>query len=109
MELLTYRLFFLLPAVVLARLPRLLGAPTGNEQARSDLHRIPGEPANRFLLGVLRAEDRLIVCGHETKNTPPDDCWYDIVRRGLAEAAEPVEFNLPASGEEAWSGLGLRL
>ena len=60
-------------------------------------------------VAMTRAEDRLIVCGHETKNAPPDDCWYEIVRRGLAEVAEPVEFDLPASGEEAWSGPGLRL
>ena len=62
-ELLTYRLCFLLPAVDLARLPGLLTARPGDEEARSDLHRVPGELANRALLGVLRAENRLIARG----------------------------------------------
>ena len=60
-------------------------------------------------VAMTRAEDRLIICGHETSRAPPDDCWYELVRRGLSKVAEPVDFNLPVLGEEAWTGPGLRL
>ena len=77
---------------------------------RADANARRDQEYRRLLyVAMTRAEDRLIVCGHETKRTPPDNCWYELIRRGLAEVAEPVEFDLPASGEEAWSGPGLRL
>jgi SAM-dependent methyltransferase len=59
-ELLTYRLFFLFPAVVCARLPSLLGGQRGS--ARSDLKQEPFW-LNAALFATLRAENRAIVQG----------------------------------------------
>ncbi len=90
--------------------PRRDDEDTTLAQFRADANRRRDQEYRRLLyVAMTRAEDRLIVCGHETKRTPPDGCWYEIVRRGLAEIAEPVEFDLPPTGDEEWSGPGLRL
>jgi SAM-dependent methyltransferase len=64
-ELLTYRLFFLFPAVVVHRLPGIWRARRGSDAqaARSDLHSMPGKRANRILFGILSAENDLIARG----------------------------------------------
>jgi SAM-dependent methyltransferase len=62
-ELLSYRLFFLFPLVVLRRLPRLMRARPGDCEARSDLHATPTEFTNRSLLAVLKIENQLIARG----------------------------------------------
>lgn len=63
--LLTYRMFFLFPAVVLARVPSIIRARTADlgERARSDLHREPGATTNHLLLGTLRMENMMIAGG----------------------------------------------
>lgn len=60
---LSYRMCFLFPAVVLARLPGMLRARPGDESGRSDLHAIPGAWTNRVCLGLLTAENRMIARG----------------------------------------------
>jgi SAM-dependent methyltransferase len=62
-ELLSYRLFFLFPLVVLRRLPSLMRARSGDREARSDLHVTPTEFTNRSLLAVLEVENQLIARG----------------------------------------------
>jgi hypothetical protein len=64
-ELLTHRLFFLFPAVVLCRLPGIWRARRGGDAraARSDLHTMPGRRLNRLLFGIVRAENELIARG----------------------------------------------
>lgn len=62
-EVLTYRLFFLFPAVLLSRLPRMLRARPRTRPARSDLHSTPGALLNRALLECLIAENKLIARG----------------------------------------------
>ena len=64
-EVLTYRLFFLFPAVVLGRLPSIWRARSGRGRAspRSDLHSVPGERLNRVLFAILRGENELIARG----------------------------------------------
>ncbi len=48
------------------------------------------EEHNRLLyVALTRAEDRLIVCGHEPRKAPPDGCWYRLVERGFA-ALDPA-------------------
>ncbi len=41
-------------------------------------------------VAMTRASDRLIVCGWRTKNSEPADCWYHLVRKGLADAREAI-------------------
>jgi len=62
-ELLSYRMFLLFPAVVLRRLPSLLRRePAGSDEASSDLQ--PARASlNRVLLSALRLENRLIAQG----------------------------------------------
>jgi len=64
-ELLSHRLFFLFPAIVLSRLPSIRRARQGraSQEARSDLHSMPGKRVNRILFGILRAENQLIARG----------------------------------------------
>jgi ATP-dependent helicase/nuclease subunit A len=56
-------------------------------------------------VAMTRAEDRLYVAGHASGRTEPDSCWYQLVRRGLAEVAAPLAFDKG----EGWAGAALRL
>jgi len=62
-EVLSHRLCFLFPLVVVARLPGKLRARPGDVNARSDLHRTPSDAVNRALFAVLRLENKLIARG----------------------------------------------
>ena len=57
------------------------------------------EEHNRLLyVALTRAEDRLIVCGWQTRKPLSETCWYELVRRGfsrLQTASAPFE---------AWDG-----
>ncbi|HSR55134.1 MAG TPA: 3'-5' exonuclease, partial [Alphaproteobacteria bacterium] len=58
------------------------------------------EESHRLLyVAMTRAEDRLYVCGWETRNTLPDDCWYELVRRGLEgeQGTKKIEVDLSAA------------
>ncbi len=44
-------------------------------------------------VAMTRAEDRLYVCGWENKKGVKDGSWYDLVRTGLPEIAEPAKFS----------------
>ncbi len=61
------------------------------------------EEYNRLLyVALTRAEDRLLVCGWQTKREPPPDCWYNLVRTGfLAVGAIPARFDAPT---DFWDG-----
>jgi ATP-dependent helicase/nuclease subunit A len=49
------------------------------------------EEYNRLLyVALTRAEDRLLVCGWQGKNTPPETCWYETVRRGFVRLGAEV-------------------
>jgi len=58
---------------------------------------------------MTRAEDRLYVCGAEGRTMPAEDCWYELVRRGLEDRAETVWFDLAEPPADGWDGEGLRL
>jgi ATP-dependent helicase/nuclease subunit A len=49
---------------------------------------------NRLLyVALTRAEDRLVVCGWQTRRTMADTCWYRLVERGFARLeTEAVPF-----------------
>lgn len=63
------------------------------ETVRGALSRRRTEEHNRLLyVALTRAEDRLIVCGWQTRRPLPEGCWYSLVARGfdvLAAAGEP--------------------
>jgi ATP-dependent helicase/nuclease subunit A len=64
-------------------------------------------------VAMTRAEDRLYVCGWETYNATPIDCWYRLIAAGLDGLAAPADFDFsaafPGAGANAWAGSGLRL
>ncbi|HTW68702.1 MAG TPA: double-strand break repair helicase AddA, partial [Acetobacteraceae bacterium] len=43
------------------------------------------EEHNRLLyVALTRAEDRLVICGWQTRRGLPDQCWYNLIARGFA-------------------------
>ena len=60
-------------------------------EARSQARAAQEEEYRRLLyVAMTRAEDRLYVCGWQGRDTPPEDCWYALVRTGM-ESLEGVE------------------
>jgi ATP-dependent helicase/nuclease subunit A len=61
-------------------------------------------------VGLSRAQDRLYICGWQTRIPPKDTCWYALCRAGLGEIATPFQFDATALIDRGgWSGEGLRL
>jgi ATP-dependent helicase/nuclease subunit A len=61
-------------------------------------------------VGLSRAQDRLYVCGWQTRIAPKETCWHALCRAGLAGIATPFAFDATALiGRDGWSGEGLRL
>jgi ATP-dependent helicase/nuclease subunit A len=61
-------------------------------------------------VGLTRAQDRLYICGWQTKKAPPPACWYALCRAGLAGGAQRFDFDTtPLIGGDGWSGEGLRI
>jgi len=55
-----------------------------SEAARAENKRSQSEEYRRLLyVAMTRAEDRLYVCGAETKKGRAEGCWYDLVEAGL--------------------------
>jgi len=40
---------------------------------------------------MTRAEDRLYVCGWNTRHDPPEDCWYKLIEQGLVGLAQDTQ------------------
>ncbi len=54
------------------------------ERARSRAADLRRQEHNRLLyVALTRAEDRLIVCGWQTRKPVPDESWYAMVKRGF--------------------------
>ena len=63
-------------------------------EARAQAHTAQEEEYRRLLyVAMTRAEDRLYVCGWQGRDTPPEDCWYALVRSGMKslKGVEPLE------------------
>ncbi|HEY3847665.1 MAG TPA: double-strand break repair helicase AddA [Acetobacteraceae bacterium] len=65
------------------------------QRVRDDLTRRRLEEHNRLLyVALTRAEDRLVVCGWQTRRGLPEVCWYNLVTRGFDRLApEHVAFD----------------
>ena len=67
-------------------------------KARGAARGLRDEEYNRLLyVAMTRAEDRLIVCGWDTKNKRRPNCWYKLIEEGLA--------NMPGTPEELEGGV----
>jgi len=74
------------------------------------LARKQDEEYRRLLyVAMTRAEDRLYVCGWETKQAAPDRCWYNLVRNGLQGRAQEIDDSFLTSCEEIEDSDILRL
>jgi ATP-dependent helicase/nuclease subunit A len=62
-------------------------------------------------VALTRAQDRLYVCGWETRDTKGGETWHTLCRAGWTGLATPFEFDAAALiGErDGWAGEGLRL
>jgi len=61
-------------------------------------------------VGLSRAQDRLYICGWQTRVAPKETCWHALCRTGLAAIATPFAFDTTALiGRDGWGGEGLRL
>jgi ATP-dependent helicase/nuclease subunit A len=61
-------------------------------------------------VGLSRAQDRLYICGWQTRVAPRDLCWHALCGAGLAGIATPFGFDTTALlGGDGWLGEGLRL
>src|SRR5205814_4891649 len=61
-------------------------------------------------VALSRAQDRLYICGWQTREAPREDSWHALCRTGLAEIASPFAFDAAAPiGADGWCGEGLRL
>jgi ATP-dependent helicase/nuclease subunit A len=61
-------------------------------------------------VGLTRAQDRLYICGWQTRRPPQEICWHTLCRGGLAGHAQPFAFDATTLiGGDGWSGEGLRL
>jgi ATP-dependent helicase/nuclease subunit A len=61
-------------------------------------------------VALSRAQDRLYICGWQTREAQKDVCWHTLCRIGLAQIATPFAFDAsPLIGRDGWSGEGLRL
>jgi ATP-dependent helicase/nuclease subunit A len=70
------------------------------QQAKAAVARAEAEERNRLLyVALTRARDRLYVAGFEGARGLPQDCWYNIVRDGLADRLEEVA---TADGRTVW-------
>jgi ATP-dependent helicase/nuclease subunit A len=75
----------------------------GGDLLRAAAARRRADEHNRLLyVALTRAEDRLVVCGWQTRRPPPAECWYNLVRAGfltLGSVAAPF-----AAVPDAWDG-----
>ncbi len=80
-------------------------------QAEKDrLNQKRDEEYRRLLyVALTRAEDRLYICGWETKRAAPDHCWYHLIRNGLKGVAEKIDDGFLTRCGEMETGEVLRL
>ncbi|MBZ0218047.1 MAG: double-strand break repair helicase AddA [Fimbriimonadaceae bacterium] len=59
-------------------------APDIVSQAREDYQAAQREEYHRLLyVAMTRARDRLYICGHKSRDSLAEGCWYDLVFEGL--------------------------
>ncbi len=73
------------------------------DEVRAAARQARMEEYNRLLyVALTRAEDRLVVCGWETRRAVPDESWYRMVAEGMQRLAPEAEALMePGDG---WEG-----
>ena len=89
---------------------RDLAAPFYTAERQALQARQLAEYRRLLYVALSRAQDRLYICGWQTRQPARDDCWHALCRTGLAEIATRFEFDTRTLiGADGWSGEGLRL
>lgn len=90
--------------------PRRSAEEAITSAARRDLETAAQDEYKRLLyVALTRAEDRLYVCGYETRTQTPDDCWYKLCEKAWAPLAERLAFDFTETTPSGWAGAGLRI
>ena len=80
------------------------------QAARAAAAALQDQEYRRLLyVAMTRAEDRLYVCGWNTRRPAPAGCWHRMIERALPAVAEEVEFDFRDGQEDGWTGRGYRL
>jgi len=80
------------------------------ERARAAAAEAQDQEYRRLLyVAMTRAEDRLYVCGWNTRSKAPQACWYRLIEAALPAVAEEVRFDFTGEIDGGWAGPGLRL
>ncbi len=92
-------------------LPKIgLGKSVCDRAIEESRRRRDDEYRRLLYVSMTRAEDRLYVCGWETRKTASNGVWYQLVAGAMAATAERMEFDLTLdSSSSGWRGGGWRL
>jgi ATP-dependent helicase/nuclease subunit A len=89
---------------------RELAVPYYSAEREASRARQLQEYRRLLYVALSRAQDRLYICGWQTRESPREVCWYELCRAGLVGIATPFAFDATSLiGSEGWSGEGLRL
>ena len=87
-----------------------LAVPFYTSEKRALRERQLEEYRRLLYVALSRAQDRLYICGWQTRESPKEDAWHALCRMGLVEIATPFGFDTTALiGADGWCGQGLRL
>jgi ATP-dependent helicase/nuclease subunit A len=87
-----------------------LAVPFFTSEKRALRERNLEEYRRLLYVALSRAQDRLYICGWQTREAPQEDSWHALCRTGLAEISTPFSFDATALiGADGWYGQGLRL
>jgi ATP-dependent helicase/nuclease subunit A len=87
-----------------------LAVPFYTSEKRALRERNLEEYRRLLYVALSRAQDRLYICGWQTREAPKEDSWHALCRTGLAEISTPFSFDATALiGADGWCGRGLRL
>jgi ATP-dependent helicase/nuclease subunit A len=87
-----------------------LAVPFYTSEKRAVRERNLEEYRRLLYVALSRAQDRLYICGWQTREAPKEETWHALCRTGLAEISTPFSFDATALiGADGWCGEGLRL
>ena len=92
-------------------LPKIgLGKSVCDRAIEESRRRRDDEYRRLLYVSMTRAEDRLYVCGWETRRTASAGSWYHLVAGAMAGIADRAAFDFTADSQTSgWSGEGWRL
>ena len=80
---------------------KTMGGPNWRDLRDADTAKRMQEYNRLLYVALTRAQDRLVICGWETRSALKDDTWYRLVERGFAalDAQPDLDSPLPWPGD----------